>query len=95
MSATEIAFFLAQAADTIDANGAGPINPRRFCVQDLFFEANAIMDALLAAIADDEKTPGKWIDDPGFALTQGNLGERAQDMWGYRLLMEKTSRGNP
>ena len=35
MSATEIAFFLAQAAD---ANGVNPQDPRRFCVQDLFFD---------------------------------------------------------
>jgi inositol transport system substrate-binding protein len=55
-------------------------------VQDLFFEANAIMDALLEAIEAGERTPEKWIEDPGFALTQDNMAERAEEMWGYRVL---------
>ena len=55
-------------------------------VQDLFFEANAIMDALLEAIEAGERTPEKWIEDPGFALTQDNIAERAEEMWGYRVL---------
>ncbi len=58
-------------------------------VQDLFFEANAIMDALLEAIAAGERTPEKWIEDPGFALTQDNMAERAEEMWGYRVLQEQ------
>jgi inositol transport system substrate-binding protein len=55
-------------------------------VQDLFFEANAIMDALLEAIEAGERTPEQWIEDPGFALTQDNMAERAEEMWGYRVL---------
>lgn len=55
-------------------------------VQDLFFEANAIMDALLEAIEAGERTPEKWMEDPGFALTQDNMAERAEEMWGYRVL---------
>ncbi|MDI6451404.1 sugar ABC transporter substrate-binding protein [Anaerobaca lacustris] len=55
-------------------------------VQDLFFEAHAIMDALLDAIETGHRTPEKWIEDPGFALTQENMAERAKDMWGYRVL---------
>jgi inositol transport system substrate-binding protein len=58
-------------------------------VQDLFYEAQVIMDSLLAAIAGGEKTPEKWIEDAGFALTQDNIAERAMDMWGFRLLFEK------
>ena len=58
-------------------------------VQDLFFEADAIMDALLDALEKGEKTPKKWLDDPGFALTQENMAERAMDMWGARLATEK------
>ena len=58
-------------------------------VQDLFFEANAIMDALLEAIEAGERTPEKWIEDPGFALTQDNMAERAEEMWGYRVLQEQ------
>jgi inositol transport system substrate-binding protein len=57
-------------------------------VQDLFFEADAIMDALLEAIASGQKRPEKWIQDPGFALTQENMDRRAMDMWGYKLLVE-------
>ncbi|MBM4026187.1 MAG: sugar ABC transporter substrate-binding protein [Planctomycetes bacterium] len=58
-------------------------------VQNLFFEAEAIMDALLDAIEKGLKTPEKWIEDPGFALTQANRTERAKDMWGYRVLQGK------
>jgi ABC-type sugar transport system substrate-binding protein len=58
-------------------------------VQDLFFEANAIMDALLEAIEAKERTPEKWMEDPGFALTQENMAERADEMWGYRVLRDE------
>jgi len=55
-------------------------------VQDLFFEADAIMDALLEAINEGQSRPEKWIEDPGFALTQENMAEREMDMWGCRIL---------
>lgn len=54
-------------------------------VQDLFFEADATLDALLSAIKDGDGRPNKIIGDPGFALTQANLSERAGDMWGCVL----------
>ena len=57
-------------------------------VQDLFFEANTIMDALLEAIDNGQKTPEKWIQDPGFALTQENMAERENDMWGCKILKD-------
>ena len=57
-------------------------------VQDLFFEADAIMDALLEAIEKGRTRPEKWIQDPGFALTQENMAERQMDMWGCRILKE-------
>lgn len=57
-------------------------------VQDLFFEANAIMDALLEAIEKGQETPEKWIQDPGFALTQENMAEREMDMWGCKILKD-------
>jgi inositol transport system substrate-binding protein len=60
-------------------------------VQDLFFEADAIMDALLDAIEKGQSTPEKWIQDPGFALTQENMAEREMDMWGCRILKEAES----
>jgi len=58
-------------------------------VQDLFFEADALLTALLDSIKGGQKTPQKWMDDPGFALTQANMAERAKDMWGFRLLAER------
>ena len=57
-------------------------------VQDLFYEADTIMQAMLDAIAAGETTPENWMDDPGFALTQGNWEERAMDMWGCKLFAE-------
>lgn len=57
-------------------------------VQDLFFEADAIMEALLEAIEKGQSKPEKWIQDPGFALTQENIAEREVDMWGCRILKE-------
>ena len=57
-------------------------------VQDLFFEADAIMKALLGAIEKGRTKPDKWIQDPGFALTQENMAERRMDMWGCRILKE-------
>jgi len=58
-------------------------------VQDLFYEADALLTELLRAIEAGEKTPEKWMDDPGFALTQANMSERAMDMWGYKLFAEQ------
>lgn len=58
-------------------------------VQDLFFEANAVMDELLKAIKTKQMVPKKWIKDPGFALTQSNISEKETDMWGCKLLSEK------
>ncbi len=58
-------------------------------VQDLFFEADATVEALLKAIADGDTTPDEIIRDEGFALTQDNIGEREMDMWGCALLAER------
>ena len=54
-------------------------------VQDLYFEADSLMQAVLASVAINETNPDKWIPDPGFALTQGNLATRENDMWGCKL----------
>lgn len=51
-------------------------------VQDLFVEADNVMTALADAITKGEKTPAKKLIDPGFALTQGNIGTKEKDMWG-------------
>ena len=55
-------------------------------VRNLFFEADAVMNMLIDEIKNSEKTPEKWMEDPGFALTQENTSERKMDMWGYNVL---------
>jgi len=57
-------------------------------VQDLYFEAESAMDAILAAIEAGEAQPNEVIEDPGFALTAGNIGDREMDMWGCVLLSQ-------
>lgn len=57
-------------------------------VQDLYFEAESALTAILAAIDAGEAQPNEVIEDPGFALTQDNLAEREMDMWGCVLLSE-------
>ena len=54
-------------------------------VQDVYYEAYTLLDAMLKAIANGETEPNEWLYDPGFALTQGNLAERHDDMWGNKL----------
>ena len=58
-------------------------------VQDLFFEADSAMKAILAAIEAKEAQPNKIVPDPGFALTQANLGTDEMRMWGCKLLAGK------
>ena len=57
-------------------------------VQDLYFEAESALTAILAAIEAGDPQANAVIADPGFALTQANLGEREMDMWGCVLLSE-------
>ena len=57
-------------------------------VQDLYFEADQSLTAILAAIDAGEAQPNQVIQDPGFALTTDNLGEREMDMWGCVLLSQ-------
>jgi ABC-type sugar transport system substrate-binding protein len=57
-------------------------------VQDLYFEAESALDAILGAIEAGETQPNQVIEDPGFALTTDNLAEREMDMWGCVLLSE-------
>jgi ABC-type sugar transport system substrate-binding protein len=57
-------------------------------VQDLYYEAELMMNALLEALANGETQPDSWLPDPGFALTAGNLAEREMDMWGCKLLAD-------
>jgi inositol transport system substrate-binding protein len=57
-------------------------------VQDLYFEAEQSLTAILAAIDAGEAQPNSVIEDPGFALTTDNLGTREMDMWGCVLLSQ-------
>lgn len=57
-------------------------------VQDLYFEAEKALDAIQNAIADGDTQVDEVIEDPGFALTQGNLKEKRMDMWGNVLREE-------
>jgi len=50
-------------------------------VQDLFFEAKASVDLILAMGKGDK--PAKIFPDPGFAITQDNLMQERDRMWGY------------
>jgi inositol transport system substrate-binding protein len=54
-------------------------------VQNLNFEADAIVKAVATAIEKGEGKPKQAIDDPGFALTADNLEEREKDMWGCTI----------
>lgn len=58
-------------------------------VQDVFYEAELILDAMLEAIEAGETNPDVWLYDPGFALTQGNVAEREMDMWGCILAADQ------
>lgn len=57
-------------------------------VQDLGFEADQSLKAILAAIEAGEAQPNQVIADPGFALTTEELGTREMDMWGCVLLSQ-------
>ena len=61
------------------------VSPHRL---DLYFEADQSLTAILKAIDEGEYAPNQVIEDPGFALTSANIGEREMDMWGCVLLSE-------
>jgi inositol transport system substrate-binding protein len=56
-------------------------------VQDLYYEARLTTDSLLQAIQDGE-TPNAVLQDPGFALTAGNIDFLEMDSWGCVLLSQ-------
>lgn len=57
-------------------------------VQNLFFEAELTMNAILEAIEMGETQPNAVLPDPGFALTAGNIYYQRSDMWGCVLYDE-------
>ncbi|MEO1018974.1 MAG: sugar ABC transporter substrate-binding protein [Pseudomonadota bacterium] len=52
-------------------------------VQDLFYEAELAVNAIVDL--QDGKTVEKLLLDPGFAITQANLEEMKERMWGYHI----------
>lgn len=52
-------------------------------VQDVYFEANASVQALVDLMAGKEVAP--LIQDPGFVIHQGNVDELASRMWGAQV----------
>jgi ABC-type sugar transport system substrate-binding protein len=58
-------------------------------VQNLFYETKLAIDAILDMQAG--KKPEKLLLDPGFAITQANLMEKREEMWGYTLHKQKKS----
>jgi inositol transport system substrate-binding protein len=57
-------------------------------VQDLYFEAQLVLDGILGAVDAGDTEPNAVLEDPGFALTAGNLDVREMDMWGCVLLAD-------
>jgi len=57
-------------------------------VQDLYVEAALVLDAITAAVHSGAKTPENWMEDPGYALTQGNFATKSKDTWGCKLLAQ-------
>ena len=57
-------------------------------VQNLFFEAELTLGAILEAVDTGEAQPNAVLPDPGFALTAGNIQYQRSDMWGCVLYDE-------
>jgi ABC-type sugar transport system substrate-binding protein len=55
-------------------------------VQDVFLEAELALGGILDAIAANEAQPNEVRLDPGFALSQANLGEMGDKTWGCLVL---------
>ena len=58
-------------------------------VHDLFGMAKGMLEELLKAIDEGNPTPEFWNHYPGFCVTQDNLAEEGQNMWGSQLRAEQ------
>ena len=58
-------------------------------VQNLFYETDLAIQAILDMQAGEK--PDKLLLDPGFAITQDNLMEKRDEMWGYILWKEENA----
>jgi len=57
-------------------------------VQDLYYEAELTLDGILTAIEQGDTQPNAVLQDPGFALTAGNIDFQEMDSWGCVLLAD-------
>lgn len=57
-------------------------------VQDVYNEADLAINGIIEAVEKGDTQPDEVLEDPGFALTQGNLSEKRMDMWGNVLREE-------
>lgn len=58
-------------------------------VQNLFYETELAIQAILDMQAGEK--PDKLLLDPGFAITQDNLMEKRDEMWGYILWKDENA----
>lgn len=58
-------------------------------VQDLFYETDAALKAIVEAVENGDTQPDEVLTDQGFALTQSNLEEKRMDMWGNAVGAEE------
>lgn len=58
-------------------------------VQNLFYETELAIQAILDL--QEGKKVDKLLIDPGFAITQKNMEEKKEEMWGYVLWKEKNA----
>lgn len=61
--------------DYLDATG----------VQNLYFEADSAVNALLKAASAGKWNADQMIADPGFALTKGNFAAKSKETWGCNI----------
>jgi inositol transport system substrate-binding protein len=55
----------------------------------VYYEAELVVNGILDAIAKGNTQPNVVLQDPGFALTAGNIDVREMDMWGCVILEEQ------
>jgi inositol transport system substrate-binding protein len=57
-------------------------------VQDVYYEAELVVNGILGAINNGDTQPNAILQDPGFALTAGNIDVQEMDMWGCVILAQ-------
>jgi ABC-type sugar transport system substrate-binding protein len=57
-------------------------------VQDVYYEAELVLQGIQNAIAEGNTQPNEVLLDPGFSLNAGNIDFQEMDMWGCVLLAD-------